>query len=88
MKIPISWEDAGELLGDPVLPIVLKQRLVHLAFGGNETVALRATEMLANMPRPSTDTILAQYSDEEVKFLKGKIDKWLEELSPSILPEP
>lgn len=55
---PHTWEQCAKLLRSPDLDDQLKVKLVQLAFGGHPAVAVKAIEMLLQLPRVARDDFL------------------------------
>ena len=54
---PVNWDDCAALLDSPQLDRALQVRLVQLSFGSNESVAVKAIEILRGMPLNRQDDL-------------------------------
>lgn len=59
LRKPNGLTEARALLGSPELERMLQSQLVLIAFSDNASAAIRAIEMLVNMPREVDDSALA-----------------------------
>jgi hypothetical protein len=74
---PKRFEECEALLSSADYQIVLRSRLVQLAFSDNLNVAVKAVDLLLQMPPGGTNSELAGYSDDELRLANERISTFL-----------
>jgi len=72
VKSPKSWSECLDLLGSDDLDLALQVRLVDLAFNGQDSVSVKAIEILRSMPKPERDD---PFSDVPIEILKQERER-------------
>lgn len=81
MKDYNQWENARSLLSDEQRNMILQTRLVQLAFSDKSAVAIKAVEMLLNMPQPESDDLLDGVDTATLLEASARVDNWIAELA-------
>lgn len=75
---PQTFKECFALLMSADLDLMLRVRLVQLAFGENPSAAIKAVEMLLTIPRPATDGDLQVLSSEVLETAERRASRYLE----------
>lgn len=76
VKNPQNFEDSLKLVDDPQLKLLLKARTIFLAFNSENSVAIKAIEMLMLAPSSSVNR-LGDVTTEELIGLRDLVEQRL-----------